>query len=359
MGKIDTAIISCPSGRGERDGGRKEGREGEGRKERFDEKIAPPFVRPSVLASRCRCADANWGVDGGGRKRKHTLAAAAAEATAQLQPELTYGGREGQPRRIGRLISGAKMRRESQGESGDITRAGRSKCGGDNRGRNYRAYRASGHPCAHSPLHNPSQRSPTNAAMPCTAHGGGGCDQVCGTINAARASFGGFGHLRERNRGGKEREMVSRQEGRDIDSDAAGAQTTRGDAGDRCSRRRCAATTTRRARAATTTTHVRQRSIGNRWELPLLRPSLSVHPSTYLRTMLCPLLSAASSLLQLVLRQRQGGQSGLFQGPLTRHKIVVESPHDLAVPYLGIHTRGMALASVRDGQMKPSDRSGN
>ena len=96
MGKIDTAIISCPSGRGERDGGRKEGRGegGKGRKERFDEKIAPPFIRPSVRASRCRCADANWGVDGGGRKRKHTLAAAAAEATAQLQPELTYGRTE-------------------------------------------------------------------------------------------------------------------------------------------------------------------------------------------------------------------------------------------------------------------------
>ena len=108
------------------EGEKREGR-GKGRKERFDEKIAPPFIRPSVRASRCRCADANWGVDGGGRKRKHTLAAAAAE-TAQLQPELTYGrregGRDGQPRRIGRLISGAKMRRESRGESGDITRAG-------------------------------------------------------------------------------------------------------------------------------------------------------------------------------------------------------------------------------------------
>ena len=100
------------------------------------------------------------------------------------------GRREGQPRRIGRLISGAKMRRESRGESGDTTRAGRSKCGGDNRGRNYRAYRASGQPCAHSPLHNPSQRSPTKAAMPCAAHGGGGCDQVCGTINAESARSG-------------------------------------------------------------------------------------------------------------------------------------------------------------------------
>ena len=157
-------------------------------------------VRPSVLASRCRCADANWGVDGGGRKRKHTLAARRRRRRLRNCSRSSHmdGGREGQPRRIGRLISGAKMRRESRGESGDTTRAGRSKCGGDNRGRNYRAYRASGQPCAHSPLHNPSQRSPTKAAMPCTAHGGGGCDQVCGTINAARASFGGFGHLRER-----------------------------------------------------------------------------------------------------------------------------------------------------------------
>ena len=159
-------------------------------------------------------------------------------------------------------------------------------------------------------------------------------------------------------RGGKRREMVSRP--------------TRGERyrfGRRRRRRAgtreidvvaAAASTTRRARESGG--DVRQRSIGNRWELPPpLRPSLSVHPSTYLRTRTDDAVSPPQCCLgALVLRQRQGGQIVLFQGRVrTRHKIVVESPHDLAVPYLRIHTRGTALASVRDGQMKPSDRSGN
>ena len=97
---------------------------------------------------------------------------------------------------------------------------------------------------------------------------------------------------------------------------------------------------------------------------PSSSPSLSVRPSTQVpiygrgRTMLCPLLSAASPLLSY--DNDRVVKAASSKGPsLARHKIVVESPHDLAVPYLRIHTRGTALASVHDGQMKPSDRSGN
>ena len=127
MGKIDTAIISCPSGRGERDGGRKEGREGEGRKERFDEKIAPPFVRPSVRPSSRLAAAVLMPIGASmaaaGKENTHWQRRRRRLRNCSRSSHMDVG-RDGQPRRIGRLISGAKMRRESQGESGDITRAG-------------------------------------------------------------------------------------------------------------------------------------------------------------------------------------------------------------------------------------------
>lgn len=116
-------------------------------------------------------------------------------------------------------------------------------------------------------------------------------------------------------RGGKRREMVSRP--------------TRGERyrfGRRRRRRAgtreidvvaAAASTTRRARESGG--DVRQRSIGNRWELPPpLRPSLSVRPPKYLSTDDAVSPPQCCLAAALVLRQRQGGQSGLFKGALTR-----------------------------------------
>ena len=109
------------------EGEKREGR-GEGRKERFDEKIAPPSVRPSVRPS-ARLAAAvlmpiGASMAAAGKENTHWQRRRRRRLRNCSRSSHMDVGREGQPRRIGRLISGAKMRRESQGESGDITQAG-------------------------------------------------------------------------------------------------------------------------------------------------------------------------------------------------------------------------------------------
>ena len=151
---------------------------------------------------------------------------------------------------------------------------------------------------------------------------GGGCELVCGTINAAAARPAAVA------RSGvvwrlwpPAREGQRREEKRD-------GLPTRGERyrfGRRRRRRAgtreidvvAAALTTRRARESGG--DVRQRSIGNRWELPPLRPpSLSVRPPKYLSTDDAVSPPQCCLAAALVLRQRQGGQSGLFKGALTR-----------------------------------------
>ena len=177
----------------------------------------------------------------------------------------------------------------------------------------------------------------------------------------ALASFGGFGHLRARgtDRGGKRREMVSRP--------------TRGERyrfGRRRRRRAgtreidvvaAAASTTRRARESGG--DVRQRSIGNRWELPPpLRPSLSVRPPKYLSTddavsppsSVLPRRSCPTTTTGWSKRPLQRGPHSLDTRSSSNHPTISQYP-----TYEYTHGERRWRPSVRDGQMKPSDRSGN